>query len=114
MNLRSVGLIHWLAHKLNWNRVRLEVYRAEVNGKVYLMTECLKCGLKTFFILGCFASCVSTAQVVYNQLVAANCLAPSSDGVQAVSDEHNDPSEPPWLACMFDGGTVSSCSVPCQ
>ena len=76
MNIRSVGLVHWLAHKLNWNRVRLEVYRSEVTGKVYLMTECLKCGFKTFFILGCFSSCVSTAQVVYNELV--ECKLPGS------------------------------------
>jgi hypothetical protein len=68
-------------------------------------------GLLSVFALSCASS---TAQGVYDKLVAAQCLAPSSDGVQAISSEHADPSQPDWLACMFDGGTVQSCNVPCE
>lgn len=56
----------------------------------------------------------ATAQTVYDRLVEAGCLTSSPDGVQAVSDEHADSEQPAWMACMFRGGTVAACGVPCQ
>jgi hypothetical protein len=108
-------ILHWFAHELGLNKVRTVRYKSE-SGKEYLMTECIKCGVKSFIAISILASlsCVSKAQVVYNELVTANCLAPSPDGIQAISDEHSQPGEPDWLACLFDGGTVSACNVPCQ
>jgi hypothetical protein len=81
------------------------------------MTELVtrtKVFLTIFIASSLLLSCVSKAQVVYSELVSAQCLAPSADGVQAISDEHSQPGEPDWLACLFDGGTVSACNVPCQ
>jgi hypothetical protein len=52
--------------------------------------------------------------VVYGELLEAGCLAPSADGVQSVADQHTAPDQPVWLGCLFDGGTVSACGVPCQ
>jgi hypothetical protein len=61
--------------------------------------------------LGCRPS-VSAADV-YNELVAANCMTADDDGgVAAIAEEHGY-HDRPWLECMFDGGTVVSCVVPC-
>lgn len=56
----------------------------------------------------------ATAQTVYDRLVEAGCLSAAPDGVQAVADEHADPAQPAWMQCMFDGGTVQTCGVPCR
>jgi hypothetical protein len=63
-------------------------------------------------ICGCTPS--TTPTTVYGALVDAGCLAATPDGVQAITDEHAMPGHPPWLDCMWAGGTVKSCSVPCQ
>ena len=54
------------------------------------------------------------AAVVYQALVEAGCLAPDDGGLAAVVEESQSDAEPSWLACLFDGGTVQSCGVPCQ
>lgn len=56
-----------------------------------------------------------TAESVYEALVAANCLAPDDGGAAAVDQEHALPTQEVWLACMYvEGGTVTSCAVPCD
>ena len=54
----------------------------------------------------------SVAQHVYGEIVEAGCILPSVDGVQAVADEI-DAGDVPWMRSLVDGGTVSSCGVPC-
>jgi hypothetical protein len=50
---------------------------------------------------------------VYEELVLGECLAASDGGVDAVAAEHQSPN-PPWLACLYDGGTLTGCNVPCR
>jgi hypothetical protein len=57
---------------------------------------------------------VDTPSVVYGELVEAGCIAQSPDGIDAIAEEHADPAQPDWFACLFDGGTVFSCNVPCS
>ena len=52
-------------------------------------------------------------QAVYNTLVEAGCLAPSSDGPASVALEKQQVGEM-WLVCLYDGGTISGCNVPCK
>ena len=54
---------------------------------------------------------VNAAQV-YGELVEGGFLAPDEAGVEAVQQEHQRQDEPPWLACLFDGGTPEACGVP--
>jgi hypothetical protein len=53
-----------------------------------------------------------SAATVYGELVEGGCLAATPDGVQAVADEHADHATP-WVECLFDGGPISACAVPC-
>ena len=64
----------------------------------------------------CFVACAPSTPAVgiYQSLVDAGCMAPAADGVQAISDEHATAGHPAWLDCMWTGGTVQSCSVPCK
>jgi hypothetical protein len=55
-----------------------------------------------------------TATSVYNELVAAGCLAPDDGGAAAVAEEHAAAPQEPWMACLWDGGTVAACGVPCD
>jgi hypothetical protein len=57
-----------------------------------------------------------TADSIYLMLVDAGCLAadPSGQGPAFVLAEHNLPDQAPWMACLFDGGTINSCRVPCE
>lgn len=54
-----------------------------------------------------------TADTVYEALVDAGCLAPTADGVDAVAEEHALGGDA-WLDCLYDGGTVRACAVPCS
>ena len=54
-----------------------------------------------------------TPAAVYGELIEGGCLAPSDDGVKSVSDEHALHSFS-WMECLFDGGTIGSCAVPCK
>jgi hypothetical protein len=51
---------------------------------------------------------------VYGELVEAGCLAASDSGVAAVDQEHAYADQPSWLGCLFDGGSIGSCNVPCD
>jgi hypothetical protein len=51
---------------------------------------------------------------VYIELVDGGCLLPDEAGVTYVSQEHALPDQPAWMVCLFDGGNVTSCAVPCQ
>jgi hypothetical protein len=55
-----------------------------------------------------------TPEIVYGELVNAGCLAPDDGGVTAVAQERALPDAPPWILCLFDGGTVAACQVPCD
>jgi hypothetical protein len=52
-----------------------------------------------------------SADQVTDILVDAGCLAPgSSDAVAAqLATGHS-----PWLACVFEGGSISDCNAPCE
>jgi len=56
----------------------------------------------------------ASADAVYTLLVSAGCLAPTPDGVDSVAKEHSSSDSPAWLDCLFAGGTVASCNVPCK
>ena len=56
---------------------------------------------------------VPNDNTVYAELTLAQCLAQTDGGVTAVANMHKSDREPPWLACMYNGGTVASCNVPC-
>jgi hypothetical protein len=56
-----------------------------------------------------------TATDVYGMLVDAGCLQPDPvGGASYVAAEHSLPDAPAWLGCLFDGGAVSTCGVPCK
>ena len=66
------------------------------------------------FLLGCPPSSSGvTPNTVYSELVEAGCLAPTSDGVAAITQEHA-AHDTPWVECLFDAGTIKTCQVPCQ
>jgi len=54
------------------------------------------------------------AAVVYGELVEAECLDPSDGGLDFVTAAHAEPLRPAWLDCLFDGGAVTTCGVPCE
>jgi hypothetical protein len=127
--------IHKFAHAMGWNSVRL-VNEVGPHGEEYLATECITCGKRTLLqivtttfvtitafvaitVLACTPSPVSPPpatlpSTVYGELVEAGCLATSPDGIDSIAEEHADPEQPDWFACLFDGGTVQSCGVPCS
>lgn len=51
-------------------------------------------------------------QQITTELIEGGCLAPGPGDVAAVA-EQLDAGAPSWLLCMQNGGTISSCSVPC-
>jgi len=55
------------------------------------------------------------AVTIYNELVEAGCLAPDDGGAATVAAEHalGDAQES-WLVCLYNGGTIQGCKVPCQ
>ena len=73
--------------------------------------------LLSLVILGGCWSCATTptpiAQSVYQSLLDAGCLAPSDGGVAAIEAEHATGHDA-WMNCMYDGGTVDACAVPCN
>ena len=52
-----------------------------------------------------------SADQVTAKLVDAGCMTPgSSDAVTAqLATGHS-----PWLACMFEGGSIADCNAPCE
>lgn len=52
-------------------------------------------------------------QSVYGILVDGGCMAPDPDGgVAAVAKDHASPN-PAWLNCLYGGGSITGCQVPC-
>jgi len=54
-------------------------------------------------------------ELVYTELVEGGCLAPddSGDGYAAIYELETSDAAPSWLICLYRGGTVASCMVPC-
>lgn len=50
----------------------------------------------------------------YGLLVEGGCLAPDDSGLSSVQAEESSDAAPSWLTCLFLGGTVTTCAVPCQ
>ena len=56
-----------------------------------------------------------TAEDVYWRLVDGGCLANDPvGGIDFIAAEHTLPDESPYLKCLWDGGTLQSCKVPCK
>jgi hypothetical protein len=56
----------------------------------------------------------TTDQKVYGELVEAGCLQATDGGLAAVAHDHTlGPAQPAWLACLYDGGSIQQCAVPC-
>jgi hypothetical protein len=74
--------------------------------------------LAAFLLVSCNTSPPPTpatqASTVYWELVDAGCMAPAPDGLASIAEEHARSDQPAWLVCLFDGGSVGSCSAPCQ
>ena len=54
------------------------------------------------------------AVTVYNEMVAAKCMDPDDGGAAAMQEAHLADYQEPWMACMFNGGTVVGCRAPCE
>lgn len=50
---------------------------------------------------------------VYVALVDAGCMARDEGGAMALDEAHANAAQPSWMNCLYDGGTVQSCDVPC-
>ena len=60
------------------------------------------------------ATAAATDQSVYGALVEAGCMMADPDGgAAAVAAEHASPN-PAWINCLYNGGTVGGCAVPCK
>lgn len=82
--------------------------------------DALKAAWLAVFVAGCACNQPQPVQAkVYDELVAApGCLAPAEAGANAgaaeLASENARPDAPTWLRCLFDGGSVSACGVPCK
>lgn len=68
-------------------------------------------------ILGCNqtpAPSTLSAATVYGELADANCYSNPDGGVAFVAAEGAWPAAPPWVGCLFEGGTIIGCGVPCD
>jgi len=71
--------------------------------------------LVLILLVGCHnqpAPAPVTALQVTDELVDAGCLAPQYGLVDAVAAEYATGHDS-WMACLFEGGTISSCNAPC-
>jgi hypothetical protein len=59
---------------------------------------------------------VDPGVAIYRELVGAGCLAPDPDdaGPASLDEEYASVDAPSWLGCLYDGGSISSCDVPCD
>ena len=55
----------------------------------------------------------TTAQVIYEALVEAGCMAADDGGALAIAQEQTLDADP-WLQCLFNNGSIGSCNVPCE
>lgn len=79
----------------------------------------MKLALVTVVALACCKPAPSggpvSATQVFVELVDAGLMDPTDDGgIAAIEQEHAQPDQPAWLACLFDGGSVAVCNVPKQ
>ena len=53
--------------------------------------------------------------LVVAELVDAGCLQADDSGndIASVSAQEHSDAAAPWLQCLYAGGTVKSCAVPC-
>ena len=51
---------------------------------------------------------------IYQALVDAGCFAATDAGVADIAAERALPNRPAWANCVFSGGTIADCNVPCQ
>lgn len=66
-------------------------------------------------IVGCAKPAPTPTPTIYTTLVQAGCLDPNDDaGLSAVQRGLLSDAQPPWFACLADGGTVAGCGVPCE
>ena len=49
------------------------------------------------------------AAQIYDELVAAKCMAPTDAGPNDVAQELALPNAPMWIKCLADGGSVAGC-----
>ena len=56
----------------------------------------------------------SQAQVVFQKLVDAGCIADSDSGASDVALEEASDAAPAWFTCVWNGGSVASCNAPCS
>lgn len=55
------------------------------------------------------------AQNIYAELVEAGCLQADDSGLATVQSALQfDGATPSWFTCLANGGTVSSCQLPCD
>lgn len=54
------------------------------------------------------------AVTIYTELVEAGCMAPDDGGIAAIAQEHALLDQAPWLGCLWDGGSLTSCAVFCS
>ena len=64
---------------------------------------------------GCTKSTGPTATSISGELTDAGCLASGDGDIAAVTAEHAlGDAEPAWSRCLWEGGSVSACGVPCD
>lgn len=80
-----------------------------------LMTCSNTVAIVALVVVGCSKPAPpASAPSVYNELVEAGCIAPDDASYAAVQEGLQSDAQPPWFACLADGGTVAGCSVPCD
>ena len=52
--------------------------------------------------------------VIYDELTDAGCYSANDAGLAWVTKEVNQPSQPKWVGCLREGGSVTTCGVPCS
>jgi hypothetical protein len=72
-------------------------------------------GLIGLLALGCVKTpAAPTADTVAAELVEAGCIQSSVSLPTSVEVELHEDGAPAWIGCLFEGGTVAGCSVPCD
>jgi hypothetical protein len=75
-----------------------------------IASTCLVC-------LACHTSsppAVDPSVRIYQELLDAGCVSPSDDAALAgIAAEQDAGDEPAWLLCLYQGGTIALCNVPC-
>lgn len=72
--------------------------------------RCLLVGVLSVY--ACHSSATRTDLDVYQTLVDSGCLSAAGSSPADVAAEHASPN-PIWMQCLYNGGTVQGCAVPC-